>query len=62
MLTPEEIKKIDPAELHKELQKARHELVKVKMKLIDQSSKEIHKLREIKRYIAQIQTFQNSTK
>jgi len=62
MLTLEEIKKTGSPEIARELSKSRHEMIKIKLKLIDQSSKEIHKYKLLKKYIAQLETSLTSTK
>ena len=62
MLTKEELQKVSSAELLKELNKSQHDLIKIKLKLIDQSSKDSHKLQELKKYIAQLNTVLHSQK
>lgn len=52
----EEISSLDAASLSKELAKARQELLKMKLHTGDQSSKETHKLKELRKHIARMET------
>ena len=56
MLTLEEISKSSPKNLLDELKKAQRENIELHMQVKTGQSKAIHKLRGIKKYIAQIHT------
>ncbi len=60
MFTKEELQTVSKSDLIKELSKSQHEIIKIKLKLIDQSSKDSHKLHKLKKYIAQLNTVINS--
>lgn len=52
----QEISSLDSAALSKELAKSRQELLKMKLSTGDQSSKETHKLKELRKHIARMET------
>lgn len=56
MLTTEELRKSSPKTLQEELAKTRRENIQLHMQVKTGQSKDIHKLREIKKYIARLQT------
>ncbi len=56
MLKVEELRKVTPEELSKELTKAQHELAKIKMQVTDNNASQNHKIRDLKKYIARINT------
>lgn len=60
MFTKEELRTVSKNDLIKELSKSHHDMIKIKLKLIDQSSKDSHKLHKLKKYIAQLNTVINS--
>jgi ribosomal protein L29 len=60
MLTLEELKKADLKKLLEELQNARREQAQLRMAVKTSQSKDIHKLRRWKKYIAQIQTIKRT--
>jgi len=55
-MTFDEIKSMDKAALDKELAKSRQELLKMKLQTGDQSSKETHKVKELRKHIARMET------
>ncbi len=62
MTTYQEISQLDSATLDKDLAKARQELLKMKLLTGDQSSKETHKLRELRKHIARMETAKRNAK
>ena len=56
MLTLEEIRQMDLAQLNKEVLKLKQELLKMKLSTSAAQSKETHKLKELRRQIAWIET------
>jgi ribosomal protein L29 len=62
MMTFEEISALDLASLNKELAKSHQELLKMKLHTGDQSSKETHKLKELRKHIARMETAKHNAK
>jgi ribosomal protein L29 len=58
MLTLQEIRQLTDRDLYEELEKASRDLLKFKMDLEGGYAKEIHKVRNLKRYIANLKTIQ----
>lgn len=58
MLKTEELKKLDVLKLMQECHKAKKELFTIKFKVKTSQSKEIHKVKKLKKYIARIKTLQ----
>lgn len=56
MLTLEEIRKSSLKNLEEELKKAQRENIQLRMQVKTGQSKDIHKLRAIKKHIARLQT------
>jgi ribosomal protein L29 len=56
MLTVEELKKLKDQDFQRELDQSQHELAKVKIQVIDQNKSQNHKIKALKKYIAQIKT------
>jgi len=56
MTTFQEISSLDSSALGKELAKARQELLKMRLSTGNQSSKETHKLKELRKHIARMET------
>ncbi len=56
MLTKQEIRQLHDRELGEELTKASRELMRTKMDLLSGSTKESHKLKDLKKYVARLQT------
>lgn len=54
-----EIRNLGAAELNKELAKSQQEMLKLKLKTISRESKETHKLSELRKHIARLQTIKN---
>ena len=59
MLTKDEIKNLDRANLDKEISQAHQDLFQLKAKISNQSSKETHKSKQLKRHIARLETAKN---
>ena len=59
MLSNQEIKNLDQKDLHSELLRARHDLLKVLVGVKSGSSKESHLIRNLKKYIARLLTLLN---
>lgn len=62
MMTFEEISSLDLANLNKELTKSRQELLRMKLQTGEQSSKETHKLKELRKHIARMETAKRHVK
>lgn len=60
MLTLEELRKSSLKNLLEELKKVQRENIQLRMQVKTGQSKDIHKLRGIKKYIARLQTFMKS--
>lgn len=62
MLTKQEIRQLGNREMMDELQKSRRELLKTQFDVRGGTSKEVHAVRNLKRYIAQLQTIAKEMK
>jgi len=56
MMTIAEIRQMDAGQLAKEITKEKQELLKLKLQTSAAQSKETHKLKELRRHIARMQT------
>lgn len=59
MLSTQELRQLQIKELHDELARSTRELVQVRMDVVSGTSKESHKLPELKKHIARIKTIMN---
>lgn len=59
MLSTQEIRQLQAKELHDELARSTRELVQVRMDIETGTSKESHRLTEVKKHIARIKTIMN---
>lgn len=60
MLKKEEIKKLDHGKLVQEAYKAKKELFETRFKVKSGQSKEIHKVKTLRKYVARIKTAQTA--
>ena len=58
-MTTAEIRQMDVAQLSKEITKEKQELLKMKLQTGSAQSKETHKLKDLRRHIARMQTIKN---
>ncbi|MCC7196653.1 50S ribosomal protein L29 [Candidatus Peregrinibacteria bacterium] len=59
MLSTQEIRQLQTKELHDELARSTRELIQVRMDIVTGTSKESHRLTELKKHIARIKTIMN---
>jgi ribosomal protein L29 len=59
MLSTQEIRQLQTKELHDELARSTRELIQVRMDIVTGTSKESHRLAELKKHIARIKTIMN---
>lgn len=62
MLSLQEIRQLQSSELEEEIAKSLHELLQLKMDIINGHSKENHKVKLLKHYIARLETVSSEEK